>query len=72
MGFEGGGFERFGQALKAGLFEGEGRRVAHGGAFDKRKRLAKRSRWARGLKATFYLGEGASAPDNSSLLVKPI
>jgi hypothetical protein len=30
MGFKGGGLERFGQALEAGLFDGEGGRVAHG------------------------------------------
>jgi hypothetical protein len=29
MGFKGGGFERFGQAIKTRLFEGEGGRVAH-------------------------------------------
>jgi hypothetical protein len=45
MGFKGSGLERFGQALKAGLFEGEGRRVAHGKALDKRKTAAQGSRW---------------------------
>jgi hypothetical protein len=37
MGFKGGGLERFGQALKAGLFEGEGRRVAHETGFRQKK-----------------------------------
>jgi hypothetical protein len=37
MGFKGGGLERFGQALKAGLFDGCSGRVAHGMCFDKRK-----------------------------------
>jgi hypothetical protein len=37
MGFKGGGLERFGQALKAGLFEGEGGRVAHGAGFRQKK-----------------------------------
>jgi hypothetical protein len=37
MGFKGGGLERFGQALKAGLFDGEGGRVAHGKGFRQKK-----------------------------------
>jgi hypothetical protein len=37
MCFKGGGLERFGQALKAGLFEGEGRRVAHEMGFRQKK-----------------------------------
>jgi hypothetical protein len=37
MGFQGGGFERFRQALKARLFEGSSGRIAHGKAFDKKK-----------------------------------
>ena len=51
MGFQGGGFERFGQAFEAGLFDGEGGRVAHVGALDKKKTACKNSmcqccRWA--------------------------
>jgi hypothetical protein len=38
MGFKGGGLERFRQALKAGLFEGEGGRVAHRTIQAKEKR----------------------------------
>jgi hypothetical protein len=37
MGFECSGFKRFGQALKAGLVHGSGRRVAHGWGLLKKK-----------------------------------
>jgi hypothetical protein len=37
MGFQGRWLERFGQALKAGLFEGKGWRVAHGAGFRQKK-----------------------------------
>jgi hypothetical protein len=57
MGFKGGRFERFGQALKAGLFEGEGRRVAHGKAFDKRKTASTKAAVVAEIgDTTFYLG----------------
>jgi hypothetical protein len=38
MGFKGCGLERFGQALKAGLFEGKGWRVAHGAGFGQKEK----------------------------------
>jgi hypothetical protein len=57
MGFKGGGLERFGQAFKTGLFEGEGRRVAHGKALDKRKTASTKAAVVAEIgDTTFYLG----------------
>jgi hypothetical protein len=36
VGFQGGGLERFGQAVQAGLFDGGIGGVAHGGLFKKK------------------------------------
>jgi hypothetical protein len=57
MGFKGGGLERFGQALKAGLFDRGSGRVAHGKALDKRKTASTKAAVVAEIgDTTFYLG----------------